>query len=86
MLHHDIGMLWVKLIGIGSKEYICVIKKFGVLKLQFHILHKLLICRRFLYHKIHILVVAFKRFFDIYVPIIQRNLHIKKVTSFLPLI
>ena len=58
MLHHDIGMLWVKLIGIGSKEYICVIKKFGVLKFQFHILHKLLIGRCFLYHKIHILVVA----------------------------
>jgi|GEM_PF-4978552 len=86
MLHHDIGMLWVKLIGIGSKEYICVIKKFGVLKFQFHILHKLLIGRCFLYHKIHILIVAFKRFFDIYVSMIQSYLHIKKVTSLLSLI
>ena len=86
LLYHSIGTLWVKLIGTGTKEYICVIKKFGVLKLQFHILHKLLIGRCFLYHKIHILVVAFKRFFDIYVSMIQSYLHIKKVTSLLSLI
>ncbi len=86
ILHLCIGSLWVKLIGTGSKEYICVIKKFGVLKFQFHILQKLLIGRCFLYHKMHILAVAFKRLFNIYISMIQRYLYIKKISSLLSLI
>ena len=86
LLYHSIGTLWIKLICTCTKKNICVIKKFWVLKFQFHILHILLIGRCFLYYKIHILAVTFKRLFDICVSVIQCYLHIKKVTSLLSLI
>ena len=77
MLHHDIGMLWVKLIGIGSKEYICVIKKFGVLKFQFHILHKLLIRRLLFYNKLDIAAITLQHFVHIYLSAFKGDLQIE---------